>query len=48
MYYQNITRPEKLSNTGIVADINENKAAFDVNKKISDVMNKYLSGDNDQ
>ena len=43
MYYQNITWPEKLPNTGIVADINENKASFDVNKKISDIMNKYLS-----
>jgi hypothetical protein len=48
IYYQNITQPEKNPQTNVIDDINENKSAFDVNKKITDVMSKYLSGNNDQ
>ena len=38
----------KGKNILVVDDINENKSVFDVNKKITDVMGKYLSGENDQ
>jgi len=48
MYYQNITRQEKQPQTGILADINETKSSFDINKKTAYIMQNYLSGNNDQ
>jgi hypothetical protein len=48
MYYQNITRQQKQANTGVLDDINQTKAAFDINKKTSYIMQNYLSGENDQ
>ncbi|MBU0626169.1 hypothetical protein KKG31_07860 [Patescibacteria group bacterium] len=48
MYYQNITRQEKRTQTDILDDINETKTAFDINKKTSYITNNYLVKDNDQ
>jgi len=48
MYYQNITRQEKLPQTNVIADINETKSSFDINKKTSYIMKNYLSDGNDQ
>jgi len=48
LYQQNITRPEKLKQSTVIDDINETKASFDINYRISDVVSTYLTKDNDQ
>jgi hypothetical protein len=48
LYQQNIARPEKLKTDDVVASINEAKSSFDINKKISNVVQNYLQTDNDQ
>lgn len=48
LYYQNITWPERLQKSTVVDDMNEIKNSFDVNTKISHVMQTYLTENNDQ
>lgn len=48
MYYQNMARQEKTQQTTVQGDINETKNAFDINKKVSYVLQNYLTKDNDQ
>jgi hypothetical protein len=48
LYQQNIARPERLLQSGVVEDISETKGSFDINHKISSVVSTYLTEDNDQ
>ncbi|MEI6118605.1 MAG: hypothetical protein WCP92_05265 [bacterium] len=47
-YYQNSTRPERLKQTTVAEDMTEIKASFDINRKVSQVTNTYLTKGNDQ
>lgn len=47
-YYQNSTRPERLQQTTVAEDMTEIKASFDINRKVSQVTNTYLTKGNDQ
>ena len=48
LYYQNISRPERIQQNNVVEDIKEIKSSFDINQKISNVVNTYLTEGNDQ
>lgn len=48
LYQQNNARPEKLVQTGVVENINENKNSFDINQKIQQITQTYLTENNDQ
>lgn len=48
LYYQNIAWPERLQQSTVADDMAEIKSSFDVNQKISDVVNTYLTEGNDQ
>lgn len=48
LHQQNLARPEKLEADSVVENINESKASFDINYRISDVMKTYLQESNDQ
>ncbi|MCX6825442.1 MAG: VCBS repeat-containing protein [candidate division SR1 bacterium] len=48
LYYQNITWPERLQQTSVAGDIEEIKSSFDVNRKISNIVNTYLTEGSDQ
>ncbi|MEI6672316.1 MAG: hypothetical protein WCL02_02920 [bacterium] len=47
-YYQNSTRPERLPQSSVVEDMKEIKNSFDINQKILQVTNTYLTEGNDQ
>jgi hypothetical protein len=47
-YQQNIARPEKKKTDTVIENINDAKSSFDINKKISNVVQNYLQTDNDQ
>jgi hypothetical protein len=47
-YYQNVTRPERLKQNTVADDMTEIKASFDINQKVSQVTNTYLTKGNDQ
>lgn len=48
LYQQNNARPEKLVQTGVVENINESKSSFDINQKIQQITQTYLTKNNDQ
>jgi len=48
LYYQNITWPERLEQTSVVDDMAEIKESFDINLKIQNVVQTYLTEGNDQ
>ena len=48
LHYQNSTRPERLQQTTVAADMTEIKDSFDINQKISQVTNTYLTEGSDQ
>jgi hypothetical protein len=48
LYYQNITWPERLEQTSVVDDMAEIKESFDINMKIQNVVQTYLTEENDQ
>lgn len=48
LYYQNITWPERLQQTGVAEDMTEIKSSFDVNQKVSSIVATYLTENNDQ
>jgi hypothetical protein len=43
VYYQNITRQERLTKGTVIEDMTEIKNSFDINQKISQVTNTYLT-----
>jgi hypothetical protein len=47
-YQQNIARPEKMKTNTVEESISEAKSSFDINNKISNVLQNYLQTDNDQ
>ncbi|MEI7918877.1 MAG: hypothetical protein WCH65_01320 [bacterium] len=48
LYYQNISRPERLQQTGVAEDMTEIKNSFDINQKVSNIVTTYLTEGNDQ
>lgn len=48
LYYQNITWPERMQQSGVIEDITEIKTSFDINQKTSYIINTYLKQGNDQ
>ena len=47
-YQQNIARPEKIKTNTVEESIKETKSSFDINKKVSNIVQNYLQTDNDQ
>jgi len=47
-YYQNLPRQEKLAQTQILKDLQENKNSVDINSKILDTTKLYLTQSNDK
>jgi len=48
LYQQNMARPEKLETDTVVGNINESKASFDINYRISNAVKTYLQENNNQ
>ncbi len=48
LYYQNISRPERVQQNSVAEDMKEIKDSFDVNQKMSEVASTYLAEGNDQ
>lgn len=47
-YYQNSARPERLPQSSVIEDMKEIKNSFDINQKIFQVTNTYLTEGSDQ
>lgn len=48
LYYQNITRPERVQQDTVMEDMMEIKDSFDINNKVSHVVQTYLTEGNNQ
>lgn len=47
-YFQNIGRPERLTQSTVAGDMAELKNSFDINQKIGQITNTYLRSGSDQ